>query len=178
MTHAPAVHLGTVPTAFDPISAGISVGVMAFTAWLNRRGPQQKVASTAIVNELEPVLKDNLDAYMAGPRTRTAQALHLAQFDQAWEYLKSQEGCGNPELGNPGRNCIADRSRGGRWDWASYYRDPIAKDAGVQPDPAPATTLPAGVDGSAASGFVNLAVPNQNLILLAVLAAIILLVVT
>lgn len=169
----PVVHLGKVPAGFDPISAGISVGIMAFTAWLNRRGPQQKVASTAIVNELEPVLKENLDAYLAGPRTRSRQALHLAQFDMAWDYLKSQEGCGNPELGKPGQNCIADRSRGGRWDWASYYRDPIAKDPDVQEDPAePAIGTTAGA--AAAPGVINLTVSNQTILLLAIVAAILL----
>lgn len=165
-------HLGTVPVAFDPISAGISVGLMAFTAWMSRRGPQQKVASTSIVNELEPVLKENLDAYMAGPRTKLAQAAHLAQFDQAWAYLKSAEGCGNAELGKPGQNCIGDRARGGRWDWASYYRDPIASDPDVKVDTFESLTA-----GAAAGSGAPLTVLNQNWILLAVAAAILLVVV-
>jgi hypothetical protein len=169
MTPRPSVvNLGKVPAGFDPISAGISVGIMAFTAWLNRRGPQQKVASTSIVNELEPVLKENLDAYLAGPRTKSAQALHLAQFDMAWSYLKSQEGCGNPELGKPGQNCIADRSRGGQWDWASYYRDPIANDPDVQPDPQTFGPAPAAL------GQNNSTVSNQTLLLVALAAALLL----
>ena len=167
MTQA-IVHLGAAPNALDPISAAVSVGFMAFSAWLSRRGPQQKVASTAIVNELEPVLKQNLDAYLAGPRTSSRQALHLAQFDMAWHYLKSQEGCGNPELGKPGQNCIADRSRGGQWDWASYYRDPIANDPQLKPDPEIPTATPS--EQVSVLGF------GQELVLLAAIAALLLVV--
>jgi len=173
MRHASVVNLGVVPVAFDPISAAISIGVMAFTAWMSRRGPHQKVASTSLVNELEPVLKENLDAYLAGPRTKLAQAAHLAQFDQAWAYLQSAEGCGNAELGTPGQNCLSDRGRGGRWDWASYYRDPIAKDPDVKLDSFENLTAGAAAPG----GTAALNVPNQNLILLAVVAAIVVLVV-
>jgi len=174
MKRQPIAHLGAVPVAFDPISAGISVGMMAFSAWLSRRGPQQKVASTSIVNELEPVLKENLDLYLAGPRTKVRQSAHLAQFDQAWAYLKSAEGCGNQELGRPGQNCIADRSRGGRWDWASYYRDPIANDPEALADTA--TTPAAG--GGQAAGTVDVSSPlSSNPYALAIAAAILLAVV-
>jgi hypothetical protein len=72
---------------------------------------------------------------MSGPRTRSSQAAALKNFDDAWAYLTSAEACGNPQLGNPGKACISDRSRGGRWDWFSYYRDPIAQDPNVKEDP-------------------------------------------
>lgn len=113
--------------------AGVMLGLQLI---INRKGPRQKVASTQIVDELEPLLKNNVIAYLSGPRTRASQAAALQNFDDAWAYLAGGEACGNPQLGNPGQACIADRNRGGRWDWFSYYRDPIAQDAGVKADPA------------------------------------------
>ena len=112
--------------------AGVSLGLMML---FNRKGPQQKVASTAIVDDLEPLLKNNVEAYFSGPRTRSSQAAALQNFDDAWAWLSSAEACGNPALGNPGKACLADRARGGKWDWFSRYRDPLAEDAGVTDDP-------------------------------------------
>jgi hypothetical protein len=112
--------------------AGVTLGLQLL---FNRKGPQQKIAATKIVDQLEPLLKNNVQAYMSGPRTRSSQAAALKNFDDAWAYLTSAEACGNPQLGNPGKACISDRSRGGRWDWFSYYRDPIAQDPDVKEDP-------------------------------------------
>lgn len=108
-----------------PIVAGVGI---ALGFIFNRKGPKQKIATTAIVNDLEPLLKQNLDGYLSGPRTKTSQAAALKNFDDAWTFLTSSAGCGNRDMGNPGKACIADRSRSGRWDWFSYYRDPIATD--------------------------------------------------
>jgi len=105
-----------------PIIAGVSLGIGLL---LSRKGPWQREQTTAIVNELEPLLKQNVQGYLAGPRTPESQRIALANFDAAWAWLVSGEGCGNPVFGDPGRACIADRSRGGRWDWWAYYRDPI-----------------------------------------------------
>jgi hypothetical protein len=97
----------------------------------SRKGPAQKVASTNIVNQLEPQLQRNLSAYRNGPRTRANQSAALANFDAAWAYLASSQACGSPDLGNPGKACISDRARGGKWDWFRMYRDPIANDESV-----------------------------------------------
>lgn len=120
-----ALHSAWVPVV-GPLVAGVT---LALGLWLNRKGPKQKVASTAIVNELEPLLKQNLDAYQQGPHTKTSQAAALKNFDDAWAFLVSADGCGTEALGNPGKACIADRSPGGKWNWFAYYRDPIANDA-------------------------------------------------
>jgi len=123
---------GTAPASsvwvpiIGPAIAAVTVVLML---WLNRRGPAQKTATTAAVNELEPILKENLKAYMEGPRTKASQAAALKNFDDAWIWLTGPEACGSPDMGAPGRACIADRSPGGRWPWAAYYRDPIANDA-------------------------------------------------
>ncbi len=113
--------------------AGVALGLILI---FNRKGPGQRVASTKIVDELEPLLKNNVEAYMSGPRTRASQAAALQNFDNAWAFLVGPDACGNAQLGNPGKACIADRSPGGKWDWSAYYRDPIAQDDGVKADPA------------------------------------------
>lgn len=108
-----------------PIIAGVS---LAIGLLVSRKGPWQREATTQIVNELEPLLQQNLEGYLSGPRTPESQQVALANFDAAWSWLVSSEGCGTPNFGDPGRACIADRSRGGKWDWFAYYRDPIALD--------------------------------------------------
>lgn len=115
-----------------PIVAGVTLAIGLI---MNRKGPRQKVITTGMVDELEKLLKENLRGYAEGPRTQSSQAVALKNFDDAWAYLSGPQQCGNYELGNPGRACIADRQRGGQWDWFSYYRDPIANDTQVVADP-------------------------------------------
>jgi len=112
-----------------PIIAGVTIGL---TLLFSRKGPKQKVATTQIVDAVEPLLRQNLEGYMSGPRTRSAQAQALANFDAGWQYVV--EHCQIPEMGNPGKACVSDRTRGGQWDWFSYYRDPIANDSQVRDD--------------------------------------------
>jgi hypothetical protein len=113
-----------------PIVAGVTLGLMALFA---RKGPRQKVATTQIVDKVEPLLAQNRDAYLALPvRTASAQAQALANFDAGWQYVV--DNCGIPEMGDPGRRCIEERQRGGKWDWFALYRDPIEKDPNVVPD--------------------------------------------
>jgi len=119
-----AMHAAWVPVV-GPIVAGVTIALALIFA---RKGPGQKVASTHIVDDLEPQLQENLRGYMAGPRILASQAQALKNFDDAWAYLESAAACGAPELGNPGKACIQDRQPGGKWDWFSYYRDPIAQD--------------------------------------------------
>ena len=92
---------------------------------------QEKIASTNIVNRVEPLLKQNLAAYMAGPRTPANQAAALANFDSAWAGVVQT--CSNPNLGAPGQACISDREAGSTkgYDWFALYRDPIANDPSV-----------------------------------------------
>jgi len=151
---APEIAAGTVSAAsaagaswataaipiIGPVVAGVTLGLGLL---FSRKRPKQKVAATHIVDDLEPHLKANLKGYFEGPRTETAQRQALANFDAAWSYLTSRQGCGNPELGPPGQWCISDRARGGRWDWFRLYRDPIADDPEVRPDPTPAQQLEA-----------------------------------
>lgn len=126
---------GTTMAAAVPIIGAAIAGVMiALTLIFNRKGPKQKVATTEIVNKVEPELKKNLAGYMALPiHYQSAQTAALANFDAGWQYVV--QSCNIPEMGEPGVRCTADRQPGGKWDWFSYYRDPIANDPNVVPDP-------------------------------------------
>lgn len=139
--------LGMSPTLAIPvIGAAVAGVVLALTLLFNRKGPKQRVATTEIVNKVEPLLQENLRAYMAGPRTISSQAQALENFKAGWAYVV--EYCDTPVMGNPGQACVQDRQRGGRWPWAEYYYDPIAQDAGVVADPLPGETLTRNSDGT------------------------------
>jgi hypothetical protein len=112
-----------------PAIVGVTLGISAMIA---RRG-RQKVAATQVVDSIEPWAAENRDAYMSGPRTRSAQLQALQNFDAMWNDVLAA--CGDPSLGDAGRRCISERQPGGQWDWFSYYRDPIANDPEVHDDP-------------------------------------------
>lgn len=128
----------TAAVAVPIIGAGVAAAILTLN-WIKARGARKK-AATEIVNELEPVLRQNLAGFQAGPQTAAAQAAALAVFDDAWQWLTSRAACGNPDLKGAGQACIQDRAAGGAWDWFRLYRDPIAA-APIQP------TAPAALDG-------------------------------
>lgn len=138
-----------------PIVAGVT---LALTALFSRKGPKQKRATTEIVNQVEPLLKENLEGYLSGPRTPEARAQALANFDAAWAWLVDQ--CGQPAMGEPGRRCIAERQRGGSapWcptrvgcDWFTLYRDPIEQD--TVSEGSSSTFLAPGGSGVSSAGL-------------------------
>jgi hypothetical protein len=106
-----------------------------------------KIEATHIVDSIQAqYLQPNLDAWRAlSPEHKTvsAQAASLALVDYA--LAKVQQGCSNPALGTAGQHCISERLvRGGSapWcptvtgcDWYVLFRDPIANDPQVHPDP-------------------------------------------
>lgn len=112
-----------------PAIAGVTILISLFT----QRG-RQKTATTSIVNEVEPYMKQNLAAWGQSTKTVAEQQQALANFDGLWQQVV--QACSGPGLGEPGHWCINDRSRGGKWDWFAYYRDPIANDPNVQQNSA------------------------------------------
>lgn len=135
LTTASAMGAGWATAAIPivgPIIAGVTIGLSFLFA---RKGPKQKVATTKIVDAVEPYMKQNLEGYLAGPRNRSAQAQALANFDAGWQYIV--EHCNIPEMGDPGQRCTDDRKagacvwhddKGECWNWFKGYRDPIAND--------------------------------------------------
>lgn len=109
-----------------PIIGLLALGIGALLSDPN--GPL-KVATTAIVNQIEPYLKQNLAAAQqqassnGGCLTSGEQAAAIGIFNTLWQ--KVLDSCGQSQYGDPGKACIADRQRGGKWDWFSYYYDPI-----------------------------------------------------
>jgi hypothetical protein len=141
-----------------PAIAGVTIGLSLL---FNRKGPQQKVATTQIVNQLEPLLQKNLQGYLNGPRNRSSQQQALANFDAAWQWLIQH--CRIPVMGEPGQRCVTDRQAGSCvwreagqcWNWFVGYRDPIANDPKVQDDSAAAVAsdLASSVSSSVASAL-------------------------
>jgi hypothetical protein len=115
-----------------------------------------KEQATAIVNQIQSeYLQPNLNRWQSLPpnqKTQSAQVAALAVFDKAWAAVV--QGCSNPALGTAGQRCISERQAGGSapWcptvtgcDWFILFRDPIANDPQVIPDPVPSV---ASVTGS------------------------------
>lgn len=73
---------------------------------------QTCIEATNIVNQVAPLLEQNLALYLQQPiHYVSIQKAALANFDQAWGYVT--QNCGNPALGAAGRRCISDRAAGG-----------------------------------------------------------------
>lgn len=155
---------GTLGVAVPVVGIAIAAITMAITAWLNRMGPKQKRWTTQIANDATAQLQAIQRTYNETPYNPANQAAALAAVDQMLQAI--QDGCGQSQMGEPGRRCIAERLvRGGSAPWCptgtgcdylTAYRDPIANDpraaewaAQAQ---AQATTGPAGtVNGIADS---------------------------
>lgn len=148
-TAAILAKLGTLGAMGGPIGlavAGIVAVGMALANAFAGCG-QTCVAATNIANQVEPLLGKNKDDYINSPiRYRSMQLAALNNFDFTWAALV--KACSNPQLQAAGQRCISDRQRGSCiwkdhnnacWNWFLGYRDPIANDPGVQPDP-PNTT--------------------------------------
>lgn len=130
------------------LSAGAPIGIAAYTgasltvpiigaavagvtlligAWLSSiaKHNAEKTAATAIVNQAEPYLKQNLAAFLSINNPNQAEKDQaLSNFDNIWSQVV--QACGNSQLEDAGKRCISDRSPGGQWNWTGYYRDPIA----------------------------------------------------
>jgi hypothetical protein len=97
-----------------------SILVLWLSAWFSNMTVSQ------YVDDLEPMLRANRDAYLSGPHTLQRRDGAVVYFDQQWTWLKSSQACGSHLLiGRAGQSCIQDRSRAGQWPWEVYYRDAI-----------------------------------------------------
>ncbi len=113
-----------------PIGLAIGAAVTALQIWWSRSrlAGQRRITATEIVNQVEPVLQQNMAEYLGrSDRSKSLQAEALNNFDVMWQVVV--EACGVSELGQAGRRCISDRQRGGQFKWFERYRDPIARDS-------------------------------------------------
>ncbi len=75
-------------------------------------------------------MKQNLAAWQSSSKSCAEQQACISNFNTLWNQVVNA--CNNPQLGDPGQACIDDRKRGGKWDWFSYYLDPIVNDSCTQ----------------------------------------------
>ena len=111
---------------------GVTTAITQFLGFKKRRGAR-KVATTQIVDGVAPIMVDNVTVWNNSTKTVSEQQQALKNFDDLWDYVK--QACGDPQMGTPGQWCINDRKRGGPIDWFKMFRDPIANDPHVRPDP-------------------------------------------
>ncbi len=116
----------------NPVGLGLMIagGVTALgSAFLGifgvgKRNPYED-KDVKTLNDLESALQANLSGWQSGTRTTAEQQQRLATFDYYFGQLQTL--CSDPNLGTSwATGCIKDRSRGGKWDWYTMYRDPIA----------------------------------------------------
>lgn len=144
----------------------ITVGLMKIFSGCG----QNCILTSDDANKVGNYLTQQLTAYMGSPvHYKSMQTAYLNTFDTAWQALMNA--CSNPQFGSAGQRCITDRQQGscayhvsaggwqqnnGVWQWVSYgannsgttcwnwfvgYRDPVANDPTVVPDPTSQTDI-------------------------------------
>ncbi len=155
-----------------PLAGGIVAAVGALTTLIGGffKPDITKIEASNIVNQIEAQtlipMRASWQALPASQKYASVQAHYLNVFDQAWNAVL--QGCGNPALGTAGGACISDRQQGACHytvdgqtpgvppncgNWFVWYRDPIANDPNVIPDPVIGAGTGAG--GSSVVGSVD-----------------------
>ena len=167
----------TAATAIPLIGLGVAAVIGAIALIENSGCGQTCIITADDANKIEPYLLQNLQGYMSGPHTLASQQAALSNFDYFWNYLK--QACGQPSLGNAGKNCITDRqagsckwpdAAGNCWNWFIGYRDPIANDPNVQASPTVSDLL--GTSNGASSASIA-GIPSSWLLIAAALLALV-----
>jgi hypothetical protein len=160
--------LATLGVVSNPIGAAIGgiAAVGALIANMFHGCGDTCVVASRNADAAEQALQQNLQSYFSAPAPRYAsiQAAALNNVDTLFQAL--YQACSDPSLGDAGKRCISERLvRGGTapWcpnaghtgcDWYVLYRDPIANDQNVIPDPT--------VTGEVSSAFSSL-IPSAGL---------------
>ena len=165
--------LGPSLALAGPIGAAVA-GLAAIAAGIASKFQgcgQTCIQATNIVNQVEPLLTQNVDHYLSQPiHYQSVQRAALLVFDQTWQAVL--QACGQPALREAGQRCITDRQSGAChyktspsgwqrdasggwqfiraganesgdtcWNWFVGYRSPIADDPTVVPDPPAGVTV-------------------------------------
>lgn len=136
---ATAAAIPTPASPFLAIASGVSalLGVFGIGSGCG----QTCITASDYANKTADLAKQNMDIYFAipTPRPLSLQREALANFDQIWGALVNA--CSNPALGSAGQRCISERQPGGKYDFTSYYRTPIANDTNVYDDTQPVSPI-------------------------------------
>lgn len=143
----------------------IGAGLVPIVAKIVQGCGQTCIAASDAANQIEPLLLQNVQTYVnSSPRYKSMQAAALANFDQTFAKLtaacqqiggpggkncisdrvagackwKASPGSWSPNSDGSHTWNPAGASGSGSscWNWFIGYRDPIANDPDVQPDPA------------------------------------------
>jgi hypothetical protein len=114
----------TIPSREFQLPGGIRMYLPGGSFRVGGGGSAERQAAVAITNAYEQSFQQNLEAYRLGQIT---QDQALQNFDTLWRnYENDLERVGPDEKAR----AIADRQRGGKFDWFKAYRDPIAGQGG------------------------------------------------
>lgn len=148
------------------------VGIGLAIANLFKGCGQTCVLATQDANQLETYWQTNLNQYMNAPvHYYSLQQAALNNFDTGWAAL--YKACSDPALGAAGQRCISERQRGGASAWCCNatvhtdvgngmctgcdafvtFRDPIANDPNVVPDPVAGASVTGGSVTGSTGGF-------------------------
>jgi hypothetical protein len=157
-----------------PIIAGVASLIQAFNIGEGCGGTCK--AATAIVNAIEPLLKQNLAAAQQtvmqnGCLTPAEQQQCLANFTQLWQAVVV--GCSQiPAPG--GTQCLADREPGGKTDWFSYYQAPLQQMPVCAAAPATSSAIATGPVAAATLTTAITDVPTEVWLIAAAIGAVLL----
>lgn len=95
--------------------------------------------ATTIANNAEAAAESLLQRYNAQPvKYYSIQQAYLAAQEDVWKYIS---GSCSKIGGQGGTQCIADRQRGGKYDFFIHYVDPVANATDIVPDPVAPNAL-------------------------------------
>jgi hypothetical protein len=120
------------------------------------------VLTSQFANQVQSAA-DQANASYWGAKIHTVsmQQATLQVMNELWQYLVAHcQAVG----GQGGAQCIADRQRGGKYDFFVHYVDPIANDSSVVPDPVAPSALNTFASSFAPSGAV-FGIPMSKLLL-------------
>ena len=107
--------------------------------------------ATTIANNAEAAAESLLQKWNATPvKYKSIQQAYLAAQQDVWNYIS---GSCQKIGGQGGQQCIADRQRGGKFDFFIHYVDPVANETDIVPDPVTASTGIASVLSGTVGGF-------------------------
>ena len=107
--------------------------------------------ATTIANNAESAAESLLQKWNATPvKYKSIQQAYLAAQQDVWNYIS---GSCQKIGGQGGQQCIADRQRGGKFDFFIHYVDPVANETDIVPDPVTASTGIASVLSGTVAGL-------------------------